>query len=341
MRSLRRGLLQWTLGALAFGSMVLVLVAYVFMLDEMNEVLDDNLRQVAASVARSHAGAQAVAPHSETALPRPSVPDQADLVTRIWRRDGQPVNVPDNAAAFQFLPVAGPGRAMLDGVEWRTFTIVDSAYVVLAAQRTAARRQMAVEAASRLLLPLLLLALMIGGLLVVALRRGLHPLDEATAQIAQRSALTLEPIEGAEMPREIQPLVGAFNGLMGRLAAAFAMQRQFVADAAHELRSPSPPCVCRSACSNRRRTTRVERPRCRMCAMGSIGFSAWSNSCSSSRAPSLAQTTPARSRWTWTSWCATRCRSMRPPPRAGRSIWVRVPIRRRRCGRTLTNCGCC
>ncbi|MGJ7610189.1 MULTISPECIES: ATP-binding protein [unclassified Variovorax] len=238
MRSLRRGLLQWTLGALAFGSIVLVLVAYVFVLDEMNEVLDENLREVAAAVGRYHAEGQALPAIAQAAQPRTRAPDQSDLVTRVWRRDGQPVGVPDGALAFQFHPEAGARRATLEGVEWRTCTVVEGNFVVLAAQRTAARQEMAVEAASKLLLPLLLLALMIAGLLVLALRRGLHPLHEATAQIAQRNALTLEPIAGTEMPRELQPLVRAFNGLMDRLGAAFALQQRFVADAAHELRSP-------------------------------------------------------------------------------------------------------
>lgn len=238
MRSLRRGLLQWTLGALAFGSIVLVLVAYVFVLDEMNEVLDDNLREVASAVGSYHADGQAFPAISQAAQPRMRAPDQSDLVTRVWRRDGQPVSVPDGTLAFHFRPEAGARRTTLVGVEWRTYTVVEGDFVVLAAQRTAARQEMAVEAASKLLLPLLLLALMIAGLLVLALRRGLSPLHEATTQIAQRTALALEPIEGTEMPRELQPLVGAFNGLMDRLAAAFALQQRFVADAAHELRSP-------------------------------------------------------------------------------------------------------
>jgi len=70
------------------------------------------------------------------------------------------------------------------------------------------------------------------------LRRGMRPLDEATLQIARRNALTLEPIDEHGMPREILPLVRAFNDLMHRLDEAFEMQRRFVADAAHELRSP-------------------------------------------------------------------------------------------------------
>ncbi|SFP90190.1 two-component system, OmpR family, sensor kinase [Variovorax sp. OK605] len=237
MRSLRRGLLQWTLGALAFGSILLVLVSYVFVLDEMNEVLDDNLREVATSVARFHTSGQLLAVTPSRPRGEPA-PDQGDLVTRVWRRDGRAVDGPDSAYAFPFSAEPGARRLMLDGVEWRGFTVVDERFVVLAAQRTAARQQMAVEAASKLLVPLLVLASLIAALLVVALRRGLAPLGEATTQIAQRNALTLEPIDGAEMPGELRPLVGAFNGLMKRVADAFATQQQFIADAAHELRSP-------------------------------------------------------------------------------------------------------
>jgi two-component system OmpR family sensor kinase/two-component system sensor histidine kinase QseC len=49
---------------------------------------------------------------------------------------------------------------------------------------------------------------------------------------------TLRPLSTGNLPREIEPLVGELNRLLGRLQEAFAAQRAFISDAAHELRSP-------------------------------------------------------------------------------------------------------
>jgi signal transduction histidine kinase len=97
---------------------------------------------------------------------------------------------------------------------------------------------MAGESAAKVFPPLLGLVLLVGGLLVFGLRRGLKPLDATAQDVAKRSARSLNAIMLDDTPREISPLVLAINGLMSRLALAFAAQRRFLADAAHELRTP-------------------------------------------------------------------------------------------------------
>ena len=92
--------------------------------------------------------------------------------------------------------------------------------------------------ATQVLAPLIGLVVVVAGLLVFGLRRGLQPLDNTAQDIAQRSARSLEPITLEDVPKEIKPLVVSINELMNRLAAAFATQRRFLADAAHELRTP-------------------------------------------------------------------------------------------------------
>jgi two-component system OmpR family sensor kinase len=66
----------------------------------------------------------------------------------------------------------------------------------------------------------------------------LGPLRRMRKQVAQRAASDLSPLSAAGMPEEVQPLVGELNALFGRVRETFEAQQHFVADAAHELRSP-------------------------------------------------------------------------------------------------------
>ena len=69
-------------------------------------------------------------------------------------------------------------------------------------------------------------------------RWSLGPLERVARQVRTRDAQSLAPLPAADLPDEVAPLVGALNGLLQRLGQAFEAQRAFVADAAHELRSP-------------------------------------------------------------------------------------------------------
>ncbi len=64
------------------------------------------------------------------------------------------------------------------------------------------------------------------------------PLRRVTGALEQRRPEALDPLPDARLPLEVQPLVRALNGLLARLSDALDTQKAFVADAAHELRSP-------------------------------------------------------------------------------------------------------
>lgn len=88
------------------------------------------------------------------------------------------------------------------------------------------------------LLGALVLALPMASLAIVAVNRGLRPLRQAAAEVGSRTPDRLEPIDTREVPREVFAFVQALNGLFGRLREAAAAQRAFIADAAHQLRTP-------------------------------------------------------------------------------------------------------
>jgi two-component system sensor histidine kinase TctE len=67
--------------------------------------------------------------------------------------------------------------------------------------------------------------------------RGLRVLDPLTARLAARSH-ELTPIGGPDVPREILPLTHTIDALFGRLRGMMALHDRFIADAAHQLRTP-------------------------------------------------------------------------------------------------------
>ena len=239
MRSIERTLLAWIVGALAVGSLLAALVTYFVTLEEMNEVFDGELQNVAEAVGRYHQARGADAPAHGPALPvRSDAPADTEIVTITWTRAGQRVWASDPRVRVAYSGVEGLARPSVDGEAWIVYTSVQPGGVAQAAQRVSARREMAGESAAQVLPPLALLATIVGALLVYGLRRGLQPLDAAARAIAARDARSLVPIDIGATPREIAPLVAAMNDLIARLDSAFGAQRRFVADAAHELRTP-------------------------------------------------------------------------------------------------------
>ena len=89
-----------------------------------------------------------------------------------------------------------------------------------------------------LLAPLVLLIPILLILVALVVARMFKPLKAASAALARRSEQDLTGIDFHSLPTEIHPFVRALNGLLTRTSLAMYAQRRFVADAAHELRSP-------------------------------------------------------------------------------------------------------
>ena len=235
MRSIQRHLLVWILGALSAGAIVLVIVSYFVALSEIDEILDENLKQVALSVA-SH---ELVGRRAEPPVPMLAATlEDLDFAILSWTGDGRLVFSSDPRIVLPFDTAEGHSRVQSNGEGWRVFTVRQGDTVVQAAQRVAAREFEAAEVAAKLVPMLILLVLLIGLLLVAALKRGLGPLKATADHIGALTAQSLEPIPAAQTPRELHSIIEAINRLMQRLSEAFAAQRRFVADAAHELRTP-------------------------------------------------------------------------------------------------------
>ncbi len=142
-----------------------------------------------------------------------------------------------DAALAELAP--GYADVVIDGDTWRTFTLrAPSGRWYQASERSDIREEIAGEIAFGTLLPLLLALPLLALMVWLAVTWASRGLVRISAEIAARAPDRLAPIQLERVPREIQGLVKAVNGLLSRLDAALARERRFTADAAHELRTP-------------------------------------------------------------------------------------------------------
>jgi two-component system sensor histidine kinase QseC len=109
---------------------------------------------------------------------------------------------------------------------------------VAAGQRIYERHEMVTDLVSSQLLPWFLVLPVLLLVMAWAVRRALAPVRALTADLQQRGAADLRDVPTARIPAELAPLLAAMNGLFARIEAAMAHERRFIADAAHELRTP-------------------------------------------------------------------------------------------------------
>lgn len=110
--------------------------------------------------------------------------------------------------------------------------------VVQVAETVGKRDTLALEIIASMLLPLLFLVLLGAALVWVGVAQGLQPLTRLAEQLSRRQPSDLGPLAETTAPGEVQPLVRALNGLLARVDAVLSAQQRFVADAAHQLRTP-------------------------------------------------------------------------------------------------------
>jgi two-component system sensor histidine kinase TctE len=108
---------------------------------------------------------------------------------------------------------------------------------ILVGETVAKRNSLTEEVLIAMLVPQLVLALAALFALRVGIRAGLAPLEAVALHIEKRSPRDLRPL-GDIGPAEVRPLTRALNELLGALSAAHTSQRRFIANAAHQLRSP-------------------------------------------------------------------------------------------------------
>lgn len=205
--------------------------------DEAHELQDDVLRQVAQLMDRQH-----LSPATPTIDTRVKDVDEESRVIVQRLGEANPSSLGVDAGGL--LPLS---TTLTDGlhtlkVSGETFRVLVKTTAagerIAVAQESGFRNEIARNGALRTVMPFLILVPLL--LLIVAdlVRKMFRPIASLSKEIDQRAERELHPVDDRHLPAEVRPFAVAINRLLARVGQSMESQHRFVADAAHELRSP-------------------------------------------------------------------------------------------------------
>ncbi|WP_445116266.1 sensor histidine kinase [Acinetobacter sp. WZC-1] len=229
--SLKKRLISYTsLFSLILGC-VLGGGAYKISLEEITEILDAQMEYMAERVALD---VEPVQSHFDVHKRY----HEEDLFVDVWAyADHSDVNHehhllvgPKQKAGFY------PHKTAHNA--WITYVLPAKDYQIQISQQQVVRQRVALELAASMFLPyLVIMPFALFGLILI-IRRSLKPLEDFKSELAQRDSSSLAAIQHASYPEELVPTISEMNHLFERISVSQQEQQQFVADAAHELRTP-------------------------------------------------------------------------------------------------------
>ncbi|WP_347556180.1 ATP-binding protein [Robbsia sp. KACC 23696] len=228
MRSIRRVLLFWLLGIVMLGIVLAGVLIYRQAQAEANALFDYQLQQTAAALPSE--------PFSSVLGNNAASSD--GVVIQIWSRDGAQLYYSHPRSPLAPRAELGFSTEHTPSGDWRVYSAIVGDNVVQLAQPMAVRSLLAAETAWRTVWPLVVLLPVMGIAVWLSVGRGLRPLSRLARALEARKPEAVDPLPERNVSPEIRPVVQALNGLLQRLSVAFDTQKAFVADAAHELRTP-------------------------------------------------------------------------------------------------------
>jgi two-component system OmpR family sensor kinase len=229
MKSIRHNLLVALLGAMTVVMLLGGWATYSAARNEAGTLFDYHLQQIALSLRDQTFQGSAEALVSDESL---------DYVIRVWDQGGVIIYYSRPHQTFPELTRLGYSMSETGEGEWRVFALQYHGLTIAVAQPMRVRNQLAADAAWSALKPFFVLLPVLGVLIWVVVGRGLRPLAQLARSVQARTPDSLDPLQPADVPEEVKPLVFSLNDLLARLKVALDAQRAFVADAAHELRTP-------------------------------------------------------------------------------------------------------
>jgi signal transduction histidine kinase len=245
--SLRRSLLRRLAAPLSLLALMSGLIAYWLAWQYTQHVIDRSLVDLATAISRQIqiAGPNARATVPPLAQAMFSDPDE-HLIYRISNGDQEIAGdstLPLSGTSVRIMHYAFVFETVHDNMDVRVAQVrvaqaLGNPIVIEVAQPLRHRYRIAAEFLIAIMMPLLLLLLAGWGIVWRVVNQQLNPLTALADSLNRQTHMSLAAVDETHVPIEIRPLTSAMNALLQRLETALDAQRKFIADAAHQLRTP-------------------------------------------------------------------------------------------------------
>lgn len=168
---------------------------------------------------------------------------QVDIMPARVRRVGSQIAIPADYSQLLTLPI-GFSQISLSGKVWKVFRKDTQRRIIFVRQPMEWQKKATLQTAWQAIIPIFLSVLVLLFLLPIILKKILRPVQSLANQMARRDELDLSPIVHVSgnyqtaLPEELVPLVDEMNSLLARIDKHIKGQNRFIANVAHELRSP-------------------------------------------------------------------------------------------------------
>ncbi len=233
MNSIKSKLLITLTATIIFASLITTIGVYWQIKNETNELFDYHLKQVA----EIFLNATSISPDQFKHKSDIEKID-ADFALVIFNTRHKQIYSTGIEGIIAYPNVLGYNDRIISKEVWHTYSLKNNKRTVLFLQPEKVRENIAVSTAFMAITPFLIILPIFAILIWLILKRGLMPLVKIKDTIDSLNENTLEPLIFSAIPKELKPLTEALNKTIERLKIAIDARKNFLADAAHELRTP-------------------------------------------------------------------------------------------------------
>lgn len=169
-------------------------------------------------------------------------PYESKIAFQIWSPEGAVLVHTASAPSLSAPPTQSGFSDITDlkGRQWRAFMLEDkqNGVRIWVGERNDVRADLVGRIVRHTLWPNVLGSLILAAMVWVAIGWGLKPLANMAATLRSRHSGSLEPLQLTPLPSELEPMQAALNRMLGQIQEALGRERRFIADAAHEMRTP-------------------------------------------------------------------------------------------------------